>query len=370
MLKELFRKRVEDLRNYFKSKNADGLLLKRCDNFSWFTFGGRSHITLDTKEAGVASILVTENKVYLFTDNIERMRLEKEELNEEILDELEIVEYKWFENEYQYLNPYIENKKILSDTDMYDTINVKPEIAPFRYVLTDYEIQNYRELGKICDLIMNEEMKKLNPDMTELQVQGIFYNKLAENGIEPLLTIVFGEESAMLYRHNLSRNVKLGKKVFVSLCARKKGLVVSITRSILFKEDKTFIKQHKDNCYVDAVAMANSIPGKKLSDVFKNIQSAYSEVGRNDEWKLHHQGGLAGYNSRELKATGNSDYVLKPGNALAWNPTITGTKSEDTIVINKNDFEILSYPEDSDWPSLTFEINGKKVRRPDILVLS
>ncbi|MDN5338068.1 MAG: hypothetical protein PWQ20_1138 [Thermotogaceae bacterium] len=369
MLKELFKKRVEDLRNYFKGKNADGLLLKRCDNFSWFTFGGRSHITLDTKEVGVASILITESKVYLFTDNIERSRLEKEELNEEILEELEIVEYKWFGEEYHYLKPYIENKKILSDTDVYDTINVNSEIAPFRYVLTEYEIQTYRELGKICDSIMDEEMRKLDPEMTELQVQGIFYKKLAENGIEPLLAIVFGEESAMLYRHNLSRNVKLGSKAFVSLCARKKGLVISITRSILFKKDESFIQQHKDNCYVDAVAMANSIPGRKLSDVFKDIKLAYSEVGKNGEWELHHQGGLAGYNSRELKATDNSDYILKTGNALAWNPTITGTKSEDTIVIKSNGFEILSYPENSNWPSLIFEINGKKVRRPDILVI-
>jgi len=369
MLKELFKERIRNLRDYFSKKGANALLISRCDNFSWVTFGARSHITLDTKESGVASVLITEDKVYLFTNNIERLRLEKEELDSEILSELEVVEYQWFENEYKVLKPFINGKNVLSDTGMYGTKNVKSEIDPFRFVLTEYEIENYRELGKICDAIMSEEMKKLTPDMTELEVQGKFYNKLASEGIEPLLTIVFGEESARLYRHNLSRDTKLGGKVFVSLCARKKGLVVSITRSILFKKDEEFIKQHKDNCYVDAIAIARSTPGKKLSEIFKDIKEAYSEVGKADEWRLHHQGGLAGYNSREMKATEKSEYVLQVGNVLAWNPTITGTKSEDTVVINENGFEILSYPENSDWPMLIFEVDGKKVRRPEIVII-
>ena len=369
MLRKLFKEKIRNLRNYLSSRGADALLISRCDNFSWITFGARSHITLDTKESGVASVLITKDNVYLFTDNIERLRLEKEELEPEILDELEIIEYRWFDGEYQALKPFIDGKRILSDTGTYGSKNVKSEIDPFRFVLTEYEIENYRELGRMCDAIMNDEMRKLTPEMTELEVQGIFYNRLSREGIEPILTIVFGEESAQLYRHNLSRNVKLGNKVFVSLCARKKGLVVSITRSILFEKNTEFIQQHKDNCYVDAVAIANSVPGKKLSEVFRDIKNAYSEVGKPDEWQLHHQGGLAGYNSREMKASEDSDYLLRAGNALAWNPTITGTKSEDTVVIGEKNFEILSYPENSQWPALVFEINGKKVRRPDILVM-
>jgi len=78
---------------------------------------------------------------------------------------------------------------------------------------------------------------------------------------------------------------------------------------------------------------------------------------------------LAGYNPRELIATKDIDYPLRPGNVVAWNPTITGTKSEDTILVGENDVELLSYPEESEWPSLTFEIYGKVIRRPDILLL-
>ena len=39
MLRELFKERVKNLRNYFSDKGADALLISRCDNFSWITFG-------------------------------------------------------------------------------------------------------------------------------------------------------------------------------------------------------------------------------------------------------------------------------------------------------------------------------------------
>jgi len=368
LLKSFFFERIKNLRAFIFHEDADGLLLSRCDNFSWFTFGGRNHITLNTVE-GVASVLLTKDTTYLFVNNIEKERLRKEEIVTEIWEELEVIEYDWWKSERTAIMPFLEGKRILSDTGRYGTINVAPKIAPFRYVLTKPEIETYRDLGRICDRIMNQEMRKLSPDITELEVQGRLYHSLAAEGIEPLLTIVFGDESALSYRHNLSRNVPLGKKVFVSICARKKGLVLSCTRSVMFERNEKYRKQHRDNCYIDAVAIANSIPGTKLSQLFDMIKRTYDKVGKPEEWKLHHQGGLTGYNSRELKATGATNYVLISGNVLAWNPTITGTKSEDTILVKNGEIEIFSYPIESNWSSLTFEIDGKIIRRPDILLL-
>jgi hypothetical protein len=190
-----------------------------------------------------------------------------------------------------------------------------------------------------------------------------------ERGIEPILILVFGEESAQLYRHNLPRNVKVGKKLFVSVCVRKKGLVLSSTRSVLFGRNENWIKQHRDNCYVEAVALASSKPAKRLNEVFEEIKKAYITVNKPHEWFLHHQGGLAGYNAREIIANEDTDYPLKAGNVVAWNPTITGTKSEDTFLILENGLECFSYPESSRWPALNLQIGSLTLRRPDIVVL-
>lgn len=368
MLRALFKARVQLLRNFIKQKGFNGVLLSRCDNFAWFTFGARNHITLNT-EVGAAHIFLNDESVYLFTDNIERKRIEKEELHEDILSEIEVAEYLWSKNMAEVLKPFTAGKKIISDTGMLDTANYKTQIDQLRYTLTEFELNVYQDLGRTCDRVLSRQMKELKPEMTELEVQGMVYRALAKEGIEPIFVMVSGEESAKLYRHNLPRNVLLGKKVFVSICARKRGLVVSLTRSVLFEKNEALIEQHKQNCYVDAVAIANSKVGVKLNTVFEKIKQAYAEVGKPYEWMLHHQGGLAGYNAREVVANESTDYELKIGNVLAWNPTITGTKSEDTVALTQEGLKIISYFEDSDWPHLGFKLEGITMRRPDLLIL-
>ena len=365
-----FHERINKLREEILTpRKAKGLLISRSDNFSWLTFGARNHITLNTVE-GVASLLITEDSVILLTDNIEKERLKSEEFYSDIWDKLEVLEYNWWEGEENALSRLFiaPAKELISDTGRYDTSNLNSRIVPFRYALVEPEIETYRQLGKDCDEIFWELMPKLSPENTELQVQGMFYEALAKKGIEPLLTIVFGEDSSIRYRHNLSRNITLGKSVFVSVCARKRGLVVSSTRSALFELNNELIEQHRKNCYVDAVAIANSLPGNRLSRVFAEIRRAYKAIGYEGEWELHHQGGIAGYNPRELLASDFSEYVLEKGVAVAWNPTITGTKSEDTAIVGEVP-EIISFPEGSHWPVIKLNANDYVIRRPDILVL-
>ncbi len=369
VLKTLFRQRIEMLRKYTLQKGYDGLILSRCENFSWVTFGGRNRVLLNS-EVGEAHVLLIEDRIYLLTSNIEKDRLENVELDDEILPEIELVEYIWYKRMEDVFKAFIAGKKILSDTGMLGTTNIAEEICQMRLVLTDYEIETYRKLGEDCDKIFSKIMPTLRPDMTELEVSGLISSGLMEKDIEPLLILVFGEESAMLYRHNLPRNVKIGNKVFVSICARRKGLVASTTRTVLFKRDEKWIEQHRKNCYVEANAIANSRPGAKLSEVFEIIRKSYAEVGVPYEWSLHHQGGLAGYRARELIASETTDYVLQPNNVVAWNPTITGTKSEDTVLITSKAIEILSYPDRSSWPCVDFKIKNHAIKRPDIMILS
>ena len=52
--------------------------------------------------------------------------------------------------------------------------------------------------------------------------------------------------------------------------------------------------------------------------------------------------------------------------AFAWNPSISGTKSEDTIIAHAEGQEWLSTS--SEWPMIEVEWQGRKLSRPDILV--
>ena len=77
-------------------------------------------------------------------------------------------------------------------------------------------------------------------------------------------------------------------------------------------------------------------------------QACYREQCFPDEWQHHHQGGLAGYEARELRALPGATQVLEAGQLLAWNPTIRGAKSEETAVVTAAAPRILTRTDG--WP--------------------
>ena len=68
------------------------------------------------------------------------------------------------------------------------------------------------------------------------------------------------------------------------------------------------------------------------------------------------------YELGESVATPSSEEVVSVGQVYAWNPSITGTKSEDTILVTAQGYEILTYM--NDWPTIPVHINGQTFFRP------
>jgi len=51
--------------------------------------------------------------------------------------------------------------------------------------------------------------------------------------------------------------------------------------------------------------------------------------------------------------------------AFAWNPSIGGNKSEDSMLVSNSGSEFLTMA--GDWPVIEVSINGKIYQRPAIL---
>jgi Xaa-Pro aminopeptidase len=73
--------------------------------------------------------------------------------------------------------------------------------------------------------------------------------------------------------------------------------------------------------------------------------------------------GAIGYRPREYIATPDGAEMVRACQAFAWNPSIRGTKSEDTILVREEGFELLTAP-GPDWPLVQTQAAG----RADILV--
>ena len=145
---------------------------------------------------------------------------------------------------------------------------------------------------------------------------------------------------------------------------RRWGLVASVTRLVHFGPIPDEVRRKADACArVDAAFMRATQQGAALADVFRAGMSAYAKEGFDGEWQHHHQGGLTGYNGRELLGTPTATHRIEATQAFAWNPSIKGTKSEDTILLTPNGTEIIT--QEGEWPLI--ECEG--IKRPDILRL-
>ena len=164
----------------------------------------------------------------------------------------------------------------------------------------------------------------------------------------------------------LPTSKNMDKYAMLVLCGRQKGLVCSLTRLIHFGTLTEELKKKSEAvAYIDAKMISSTRAGQTISEVFQITQDAYEKVGYADEWRLHHQGGPAGYAPREFLAKDVVDIPVGNGQAYAWNPSITGCKSEDTILVKESGNEILSVI--NGWPAFAIQIDGQTIERPKIL---
>ena len=58
-----------------------------------------------------------------------------------------------------------------------------------------------------------------------------------------------------------------------------------------------------------------------------------------------------------------------PGMVLAWNPTLQGTKFEDTVVVKQDGtLENLTLPNSSKWPTTDVKVGAVTYKVPTVMV--
>jgi antitoxin VapB len=148
-----------------------------------------------------------------------------------------------------------------------------------------------------------------------------------------------------------------------SICAKRKGLIASVTRIVTFGD----LPEQDYNSYlgllgVEAALFDSTKVGSAFSEPLKAAIAAYPANGFDaDEWTKHHQGGPTGYLPRDWPASTTSTQSIAEHQPIAWNPTGHGWKAEDTILTTTNGIKILSV--DPNWPMKLFQ--GR--HRPDLL---
>lgn len=354
----------ERIRNLMNILDLDAILLRRHCNFSWLTCGGISYVSIAT-EIGSASLLITPDKEYVICNNIEATRMEKEE---RLLEQgYEIKSFKWYEDyEGKIIKDIVREGKVGCDCEFPGTKNISKEIDPLRYSLTSWEVERYKEVGYLTSKAIEETAETIKPGDKECEIVGRLAERLWSNRLDYITTFCAADERIANFRHPIATEKKINKRVMLCVNGRKWGLIVSLTRFVQFgKIPEEIRKKYDANVYIDCILMANTIPGKPAVEAFKKGLEAYKEMGYPEEYQLHHQGGSIGYNGRDYKVNFQTKEIVRENQGFSWNPSITGTKSEDVMLATSDGPILLTKP--IIFPKLEVKGGDYTFKRPDIL---
>lgn len=354
--------KLSRLRELMAGHGLHGILLRRVSSFAWATGGVSSSINTAT-DVGVGELLVTPTEQFLVTNNIEAPRFEAEDGL--VTAGWQLVSGPWHSGGGQVTGKV--TGTLGCDAPYPGAVDLSAEIARLRADLLPVECDRFRELGRRCGEAIAAAAERIAVGMTEHQIAALLAEESTTRGVWPIVDLVATDERIHNVRHPLPTDKKLERHAMIVLCGRAWGLVCSVTRFVHFGPLPAELeRRQRATAEVDATFVAATRPGASLGDIFAKGVSRYAATGFGHEWQLHHQGGAAGYEPREYLGLPGSKDIVRPGQAYAWNPSITGTKSEDTILVGTDDNEILTAT--TGWPTLEIEIDGGRLARPLVLV--
>jgi antitoxin VapB len=331
-----------------KESGLDSFVLRRNPNLAW-AIAGRAHVPT-TIDMACFDLIITQDSATAITNVVEAPRL----IAEELPSEVSIKTIKWSEGRDPLLPT---GPKVGSDQPGADRIDLGTEVEMIRASLIDSDLERFKEICVDAAVALGNAMKQVESSDREIDVAGLITHSLWQADLEIAFLGVAGQDRVHQFRHPLPTDAVVGNRVSASICAKRKGLIASVTRIVTFGEvTDQMISDYTSIYKVEAALLDATVVGAPFSDPINAAIAAYPASGFvADEWTKHHQGGPTGFLPRDWPANQTSSRLIANNQPIAWNPTGKGWKAEDTIVATDSGVKMLSV--DPDWPS--FEVNGR-----------
>ena len=332
---------------------AGGILLAAHHNIAWLTGGAANRIDA-SREAGSARLFVTtDGRRFVLANAIEMPRL----LDEELAGlGYQPVECPWTDDQdpahavslARALLPA--GARLASDWPLPDTWAAEGALGRARALLTDGEIERYRALGAEAGRMMARICRELSPGDDERDIARRVVDGAASIHARAIVSLVGSDDRLRRYRHPVPTATGWQHVVMMALCAERDGLVVSLSRIVAAGPPEDLEAKTHATASVFGRLLEATRPGATGAELFAVAAAAYAAAGYPAEERKHHQGGAICYRAREWVAHPRSQDVVQARQAFAWNPTITGTKIEDTALLVDGRMEIITAS--PDWPTV------------------
>lgn len=361
--------KTERLLSVMDSLGCNGILLNGQHNFAWIT-GGANNGVDHGRDNGVASILIARSgERFLLANNIEMPRMLSEEVS---ADDFEPVDYSWQDEKSSgkwliVLARDLARGGIVSDIVLdTSTPAVDGPISAVRRSLTQPEVERFTALGQDAAAALDAVIDQVQPGHTEIEIAAFMRSALERQNICSVVTLVAADDRIAKYRHPVPTSNKFEKTAMLVTCARRHGLIASLTRiATAGPPSAELLERTEAAAFVNASLWHATQEGVSGGELYDAAAKAYGDAGFPDEIDRHHQGGAVGYRTREWVAHPNSTEVVGPDQAFAWNPSITGTKVEETVIVSGGRCDVITAS--ARFPQIVTTIDGTEYHSPGIL---
>lgn len=349
--------RVGELRKLYRREGRSALILTRTANLSWL-LGGRVQVGV-AGDTGICKVIVTDQQVFLLTSNIEGGRLAEEEVG----TVPEIVTTPWVDAGAALRA----ERELAGSSPLLDT-QCEEELRTLRSVLLPEQQEEARHTAALCARAMERACGLVRPGLTEFEISGLLAGEAIALGLQPIVLFTAVDERIKRYRHAISGQTRLKKIAMLSMGAHQNGLFCSITRFLSFgqPEEDVLLAQERTN-RIAAMLYTRTRPEATYDSLYHMLEQGYGEAGVPQELLLHHQGGLGGFQVRECRVTPGLEGQVLAGQLYAWNPSVTGFKAEDTLLVGAEGNELLT--DTPSFPHKAFACGEQVWNVPQILIL-
>ena len=364
--------KLDRLDRHLDTRDRPAVWFLRPQNVAWL--GDGADVVVDRgSDVGVAAMGYDGETVRAVAPNNEADRMRTEEFP----DRVSVATYPWHDTSL------LEAVAAESAPDAVVDVPSVPErdaidVAPLRLPLTSRDRDKLADASRDAAAAVETVGRTIEPTDTERDAAGRLREELWRNDLESPVALVGGAERAPRHRHFAPTDERLGAYALLTVVAERDGLHVAVTRTVAFDAPDWLEDRHRAASRVAATAVAATREqadvddrtadtdsrtadtddravdtGGRAADVFRAIQDAYEAVGWAGEWERHHQGGAIGFESREWTATPGDETPVESPAPYAWNPTVEGAKSEDTVFVGDDGVDVLT--DTGSWPARTYE---------------
>ena len=341
----------------------DSVLLTRRENFSWMSCGGRA-VTSNVVHSSPVFLLVTPEKKYAIGLNMDLPRTWDEELTDQGFEPISL---PTFGKSPLQAAMELTKGRLAADDAFPGLVNIEQHILSIHEPFTQQEVERYKSVAAESSGIIRELAEWVEPGMSERHVLAHMWGLYVEHNFDGDCMFVVSDDRIKQYRHAIPGYKKIEKVVILAPAVFKAGLHVQISRMVAFGEPPAeTLRRFHDMAFLQVVMVGSTKPGVRLNSLLKLCLDQFDKLGYPEEKTNHVHGGPTGYRVSYPERCLDEDETVRPNMAFSWYLTVSGAKTEETLLVNDLGAEIISLS--NNWPTINMAYEGANIAIPDLLV--